>query len=271
MMLQSWHQDKHMADEDEKHYLFHHPENRHCMSTNNMIERDPQCEAKRGKGIWKRFTDSKFGWSLIEGPFYNRLIIKASSGGYQRIVDRLSPPDNTRILDVGSGPGYVSLMLAAQYPTVSVTGVDYSRTQVRFANRLRTRKGITNCEFIQGNAMELPLEDGSFDIVISVGSIKFWPDKVRGLREIKRVLVPNGLAFIVESDAGFEEKEFDRYASRFDAWYVSSYFVKKHMRLVFSQSITTKEAERIADTAGFEHKFVAKVPEEPLFAMLLHT
>lgn len=133
------------------------------------------------QGVFKRFLDARWAWDLIQGPIYNRLVLKAAFELYQRFIHEIQPPENAKILDIGSGPGFLTLLLAKEYPTVSVIGVDYSPTQVRSANHQRIRNQIHNCSFRHGDAMNLPFLDASFDIVISVASIKHWLDGKRGL------------------------------------------------------------------------------------------
>ena len=220
--------------------------------------------------ILKRFLDARWAWDIIIGPIYNRLVLKAASELYQRFVREIQPSENAKILDVGSGPGFLTFLLAQGNPTVSVVGVDYSPTQVRVANRLRIRNQIHNCSFRQGDAMNLPFQEYSFDIVISVGSIKHWPDGKRGLQEIRRVLTPNGSAFIGEADRDATDEQIHRFASKFTAWYVWDPFMRWYLRrIVFGQSYTRKEAELIARAAGFSQVLVEKVSESPFFIMKL--
>jgi ubiquinone/menaquinone biosynthesis C-methylase UbiE len=222
------------------------------------------------QGIFKRFLDARWAWDLIQGPIYNRLVLKAASELYQRFIGEIQPSENANILDVGSGPGFLTLLLAKEYPTASVVGVDYSPTQVRAANRLRTRNQIHNCSFRQGDAMNLPFQNASFDIVISAASIKHWPDGKRGLQEIRRVLTPNGCAFIGEADRYAKDEEIYRFASKFTAWYVWDPFMKWYLRrVVFGQSYAPKEAELMARAAGFSQVSVEKVSESPFLLIKL--
>jgi len=220
--------------------------------------------------ILKQFADSRWAWDMLQGPIYNRLILKAASELYERFVLGIQPPENARILDVGSGPGFLTLQLAREYPTVSVMGIDYSSTQVRAANRVRDRNQIRNCSFRQGDATALPFEAASFDIVVSVGSIKHWPDGTRGLQEIRRVLVPNGLAFIAEADKNGTDAEIHRFAKKFTAWYVWDGFMRWYLRrVVFGQSYTREEAQSMAVAAGFTTVLAEKVADWPFFLMKL--
>ena len=222
------------------------------------------------QGIFKRFLDAWWAWDLIQGPIYNRLVLKAASELYQRFIGEIQPPENANILDVGSGPGFLTLLLAKENPTVSVVGVDYSPTQVRAADRLRIRNQIHNCCFRQGDAMNLPFQDASFYIVISVASIKHWPEGKKGLQEIRRVLTPNGSAFIGEADRNATDEEIYQFASKFTAWYVWNPFMKWYLRrVVFGQSYARKEAELMARAAGFSQVSVEKVSESPFFLLKL--
>lgn len=222
------------------------------------------------KGVFKRFLDARWAWDLIQGPIYNRLIFKAASELYQRFIHEFNLPEKAKILDIGSGPGFLTLLLAKENPTVSVVGIDYSPTQVRAANHLRIRNQIYNCNFRQGDAINLPFPDASFDIVISVASIKHWPEAKKGLQEIRRVLTVNGSAFIAEADRDATREEIYRFASRFTAWYVWDPFMKWYLRrVVFGQSYARKEAELIARAARFSQVLVEKVSESPFFLLKL--
>jgi len=220
--------------------------------------------------ILKWFCDSRWAWDLIQGPIYNRLIFNAAAEPYRLFLREIASPEHAQILDVGSGPGFLTLQLASEYPTVSIIGVDYSSTEVRTANRLRIRDQIPNCTFTQGDAMHLPFKDGSFDLVISVGSIKHWPDGKRGLREMHRVLRHNGLALIAEADRDAPDEEIYRFAEKFTAWYVWDPFMRWYLRrIVFGQSYTREEAQSFATATAFQDVLVEKVADWPFFLMKL--
>lgn len=220
--------------------------------------------------LLKRFCDSRWAWDLIQGPIYNRLIYAAASELYERLAGETQPPENARILDVGSGPGFWTVEIARRHPTVRVIGVDHSSTQVRTANRLRDRVRIRNCRFIQGDAMALPFADHSFEVVVSAASLKHWPNGRRGLEEIRRVLVPEGLAFVGEADRDGPDEEVLRFAKKFTAWYVWDPFMRWYTRrVVFGQSCTKDEAQSVATAAGFTDVSVERAVEWPLFLMKL--
>ncbi|NIM91847.1 MAG: methyltransferase domain-containing protein [Candidatus Aminicenantes bacterium] len=184
------------------------------------------------------------------------------------MASEIRPTRKVRILDVGSGPGILTLRLAKQNPTASLVGIDYSPTQVRAAERLRIRQQVKSCVFRRGDAVNLPFENNVFDIALSVGSIKHWPDAVRGLQEIRRVLGSDGLAFIAEADRDASEEGFTRFARQFTAWYVWDRFMRWYLRsAVFGQSYTCQDAESLARLSGFDQVEVEKIKQWPFFFM----
>ncbi len=100
----------------------------------------------------------------------------------ERISTSLNNP-NPKILDVGCGTGGNLRMLAKHG---RVEGVDISQDAVDFCHE----RGLDTVRL--GAAEQLPYEDNSFDIITSLDVIEHLDDDVEGLREIKRVLRPDG-------------------------------------------------------------------------------
>lgn len=95
------------------------------------------------------------------------------------------------VLEVGPGPGYVGLELAAKIHPASLTGCEISPAMLRFAEKNAAEYGIS-ARYVQGNCMNMPFEDESFDTVISNGSLHEWEDPIRAFNEIFRVLRAGG-------------------------------------------------------------------------------
>ncbi len=98
-----------------------------------------------------------------------------------------------RVVDVGSGSGFDSL-IAAQLvgPAGYVMGVDMTMEMLAKARENARQAGLTNVEFRKGLAETLPVPDGWANLVISNGVLNLLPDKSAALREMARVLKPNG-------------------------------------------------------------------------------
>ena len=109
--------------------------------------------------------------------------------------------DGMRLLDVGCGPGSITLGLArAVERGGSVVGVDMQRSQVRAATLAGADAGVANVVFQVGNAYELPFESSSFDVVFAHALFEHLAAPARALAEMARVLRPQGLLAASSSD-----------------------------------------------------------------------
>jgi len=98
-----------------------------------------------------------------------------------------------RVLDLGSGAGTDSLVAAQMVGADGhVTGIDMTAPMLAKARAAATEMGVTNVEFVEGEAERLPFADASFDVVISNGVIDLVPDKDAVFSELYRVLAPGG-------------------------------------------------------------------------------
>jgi ubiquinone/menaquinone biosynthesis C-methylase UbiE len=105
-------------------------------------------------------------------------------------------PAPRRVLDVGSGTGYVLRALAARLPEAeSFEGVDAAPTMVRVAREAAADPRIT---FTQGTAEHLPAEDAACDLVVSTTSFDHWEDQAQGIRECARALKPGGTLVLTD-------------------------------------------------------------------------
>ena len=100
-----------------------------------------------------------------------------------------------KVLDIASGEGYGSAMLAQN--AVNVIGVDIAAQAVAHA---AAKYQANNLEFKTGSCSAIPLEDHSVDIVVSFETIEHHNEHVAMMCEIKRVLMPGGLLIISSPD-----------------------------------------------------------------------
>lgn len=107
-----------------------------------------------------------------------------------------------RILDVGCGPGSITIDFARRVPHGSVTGLDVELGTLEGARKVAAELGISNITFVHGNAMELPFPDASFDAVHSHQVLLYLSDPVGALREMKRVCKPGCIVVARDGECG---------------------------------------------------------------------
>jgi SAM-dependent methyltransferase len=119
-----------------------------------------------------------------------------------RLARQLAPKPGTRILDVGGGAGGPARTLAVEY-RCHVTVIDLTTSFVRAGQMLTDRLGLADRVSHQlGNALELPFDSGSFDVVWTQNSGMNVADKARLYAGFHRVLKAGGRVAFQEPVAG---------------------------------------------------------------------
>lgn len=116
------------------------------------------------------------------------------------LLDRLRPDD--RLLDVGCGPGTISVDLARRLGEGSVVGIDRSDEVLAGAAELALAAGVDNVEFRGCDVMDLPFEPGSFDVVHAHQVLQHLVDPVGALRGMARVCRARGVVAARDADYG---------------------------------------------------------------------
>jgi len=124
-------------------------------------------------------------WSVGE---YERTAAELEPAA-RHVVERAAIAPGERVLDLACGTGNAALLAAAA--GARVTGLDSAPRLVEVA-----RERVPDAEFVVGDALDLPFDDGAFDAVLSVFGVIFVPDPARAIAEIVRVLAPGGRALL---------------------------------------------------------------------------
>jgi SAM-dependent methyltransferase len=126
-------------------------------------------------------------WS--SGAAYEAYVGRWSRPIARQFFEWLAVPPHSRWLDVGCGTGALTELILAEEQPEAVTGVEPSEA---FISHARERVRDPRVQFLNGNAMDLPLDDAEFDVVVSGLVLNFVPEPERALAEMVRVAREGG-------------------------------------------------------------------------------
>lgn len=116
------------------------------------------------------------------------------------LLDRLSEGD--RILDVGCGPGTITVDFARRVQTGYVVGLDDAQDVISAAREEAARASVKNVDFQVGDVYQLPFDSQSFDVVHAHQVCQHLADPVAAIAEMRRVCRRGGVVAVRDSDFG---------------------------------------------------------------------
>jgi arsenite methyltransferase len=117
------------------------------------------------------------------------------------IAEALGLQSGERVLDLGSGPGFLAVEMAATVGANGfVQGVDVSPSMLALAAGRERPDGAAPVEFTDSDVSDLPFADGSFEVAVSTQVYEYIPDMPRALAEVRRVLAPGGRLLVLDTD-----------------------------------------------------------------------
>jgi SAM-dependent methyltransferase len=166
------------------------------------VTADPQHTIDEGnRGFWNELCGTGLARELGITEITPESLARfddAYMGSYpylERYLDDL-PVEGRKVLEIGLGYGTVGQILAergARYHAADIAEGPVAMMR----DRLRQRGLLDDGSVLQASALELPWEDGTFDVVVSIGCLHHTGDLPRAVSEVHRVLVPGGLAFVM--------------------------------------------------------------------------
>ncbi len=164
-----------------------------------------------------------------------------------------------KVLDVGAGTGFLSLILAEM--GYDVVGIDISEEMLEHARNKAADRGV-KVEFKLGDAEDLPFKNDSFDAIVNRAVLWTLPDPEKAVREWKRVLRPGGILcfFLHEPHQGGLTQRLRRqlgnililFLERRNPWH-SLYDGKLGVDLPFRGGVEPSVITKLLEDAGFEH------------------
>jgi ubiquinone/menaquinone biosynthesis C-methylase UbiE len=141
-------------------------------------------------------------YTMLHYPFYvneSDSFIQAQKNLTDYCISLLKPIKNKEILEIGCGNGVQALYINANYSPLRITGIDLNKANIEIADSERDRANIDNVCFHIDDAQKLThIPSDSVDVVLNIESAFHYPDKAAFLKEIHRVLKPEGEFLIAD-------------------------------------------------------------------------
>ncbi|MBD2359512.1 class I SAM-dependent methyltransferase [Tolypothrix sp. FACHB-123] len=160
----------------------------------------------------------------------------------------------TTVLDVGCGTGELELLLLRQNPQQVIIGVDISEKMLHVAQQ--KCHAYFHVSFYNVSVSELPFENNSFDIIVSASVFHYFDDSNAALKEIKRVLKPEGKVFILDWCKDYLSCQICD-------------FILKLVDPAYKQCYTQKEFHRLLASAQFDIERAAKFRFNFVWGMMI--
>ena len=156
-------------------------------------------------------TKQGFEESFRVGAYYNKQT--RDDMHLELILRCIQVEPGMKILDLGTGSGYLAFPFAEKYKQVEVVGLDIVEKTLEENQRKAELDGINNLRFVSYDGMDFPFDDNSFDIVISRYALHHFPAIHDTFREISRVLKKNGIFFL--SDPTPNDDDIQRFVDEY--------------------------------------------------------
>jgi ubiquinone/menaquinone biosynthesis C-methylase UbiE len=127
---------------------------------------------------------------------YDAMDFSEVNASFARRALEIGPPSGD-VLDCGTGTGRIPILIAQQNPNLRIIGVDMSSNMLKIGESNVSDAALTsNVRLQRADATQLPFPDNQFDMVVSNSLIHHLPDPLPLLKEVNRVIKPNGCIFI---------------------------------------------------------------------------
>jgi ubiquinone/menaquinone biosynthesis C-methylase UbiE len=135
-------------------------------------------------------TDKLFAGSIPE--IYDRYLVPLIFESYASdLAGRLAKANPKDVLETAAGTGILTRAMATRLPeSAHIVATDLNQPMLDYAKARQPGKG--RVEWKQADALALPFKDQSFDAVACQFGVMFFPDRIKGYKEARRVLKPGG-------------------------------------------------------------------------------
>lgn len=192
---------------------------------------------KQARESFNRIIGNKTYAGIIKDDKHLSMLMKMVEDG-----------DYRKILDIGTGTGYLAFPLAEKFPASTVCGIDIAETIIEENNKKVKEKEISNLIFQVFDGLEYPFEGGSFDLIVTRYAFHHFPNVVSSIQQMNRMLSKGGRVLV--SDPMRDEKDIngiiDEYMRVKKDGHIQ-FYSKKEIDDLFVNNGFFKEKEIITD------------------------
>ena len=113
-----------------------------------------------------------------------------------------------KFLDCGSGPGHMLKRLAKEFPSSEINGLEFDPFLVEFSREMLKESGSKKCRVYKGSVLSIPFENNQYDFIVSRLVLEHLSNPLDAVKEMLRVLKPEGTAVIIDNDFAFHLKTY---------------------------------------------------------------
>jgi ubiquinone/menaquinone biosynthesis C-methylase UbiE len=139
-------------------------------------------------------------------------------GFVDTVLSRLPSEFDGVLLDVPVGTGVFTSALYTQFPDAAIIAVDYSMGMLQEARKRFLDHGVRNVHLFRADVSDLPVRDGVVDMLLSMNGLHVFPDKLRAVAEMRRVVREQGVLIACGYASG---------ARRLTDWFVNRFVVRR--------------------------------------------
>ncbi|GHT81466.1 methyltransferase type 11 [Spirochaetia bacterium] len=165
--------------------------------------------------------------------------------------------DNVNILEVAPGPGYFSIELA-KIGNYNITGMDISADFVEICKTNAKRENV-KINFVQGNVSAMDFWDNTFDFIFCSAAFKNFKESVTALREMYRVLKPNGIALILDMNHDASREKLAAAAANISKTGFERWFMKNTFKRLSKGAYSKNELEEMIKQTAFTKSEIKEI------------
>lgn len=193
---------------------------------------------------------SAFTSDSVPGEYERYLVPAVFEPWAEVLLDVVGIAPGARVLDIASGTGVVARAAARRAGGEGkVVASDVSGPMLARAASVGAPDGAAPIEYLEASADALPLDDGSFDVVLCQQGLQFFPTRTAAVGEMRRVLRPGGVAGVAVWAGGRPLEPFGVYGDELAATGVEPPFPRAFESDTFTMGLDVVRS--LLEEAGF--------------------